>query len=53
MNRHGKVTMSVVLLAAFLCFEIILLGSESVVTWHIHAIMAIAFATGAFVIWRL
>ncbi len=54
MNRNGKVTISVVFLAGFLCCEIILLGcSESVATWHIHAITAIALATGVFVIWRL
>ena len=53
MNRHGKVTMSVVLLAAFLYFELMVLGTEWVVTWHFHAACAIACATCAFVIWRL
>lgn len=53
MNRHGRVTGTVVLLAAFLCFELMVLGAKQVVTWHFHAVCAIGCATCAFVIWRL
>ena len=53
MSRQNKVTMIVTMLAVYLCFELLILASERAVTWHIHAIWAIACATCTFLVWRL